>query len=259
MSAHLQRDVDDVKARLLNLSAFVEDVLRKAILAFVYRRSDFGQAIIAEDAEIDRLEVELEEQCLKVMALHRPAGFQLRFLVAALKVNNDLERVGDLAKNIARAACALERVAKLDPPMGLRRMSEKVGAMVRRVIAALVHCDADEARQVCADDDAVDTLNHKLFVALQVLMERDSSTIEWAMHTLSVARCLERVADLATNIAEDVVFMSEGEIIRHQRPATKVGTSSHPACKTAVSGKKRTELNPRAQRPNCWSMVASRM
>jgi len=231
VNPHLERDLDGLRRHLLNVSALVEDALRRAILAFVYRRHDFAQAIIDDDAKIDELEVAVEEECLKILALHRPDGDPLRFVIAMLKVNNDLERMGDLAANIARRTAALEKSAVLDPPMGLRRMAEIVGTMVRRAIDALVHGDADGARAVCAADDEVDDLNRKLFAALQLYMQSDPSNVPWAMQTLSVSRHLERIADLSTNIAEDVVFMVEGDIIRHradghvprlERPASRL-------------------------------------
>jgi phosphate transport system protein len=215
MPRHLERDLDNLSKQLLTMGAMVEDATNKAFLALSQRRKDVAQAVVQGDDAINEKENLIEEECLKILALHQPVATDLRFIITALKVNNDLERMGDLAVNIAERAKGL---AELDPaplPASLNTLVSNVQAMVRDSLNSLVNMDAHLARKVCEVDDEVDDINRAMYTEMQEVMRKDPALVERAISTLSVSRHLERIADLATNIAEDVVFLVEGEIVRH--------------------------------------------
>jgi phosphate transport system protein len=216
MTKHLQHDLDDLKKDILTMGSMVEDATNKAIGSLVQRRPELADEVLAGDESIDRKELAIEDKCLKMLALHQPVAGDLRFIVGCIKVNNDLERMGDHAQNIAERASFLATHPPIAVQIDFQRMVSKVKSMVTRSLDALVTLDSKLARSVCREDDEVDAYNRQMFDELQSLMRRDPNTIERAVHTLSVVRHLERIADLATNIAEDVVFMVEGETIRHQ-------------------------------------------
>ncbi len=215
MSKHLLRDLENVKKKILGMGAMVEEATNKAITALVDRRPELAQEVMAGDDKIDELEVAIEEECLKILALHQPVATDLRFIIAVMKVNNDLERMGDLAINIAERSAYLSTHEPIEVPLEFDRMVETVRCMLRDSLDALVNLDTALARKICAQDDAVDAINSEMFRVLQDVMYQEPKTIKRAVHTLSASRHLERIADLATNIAEDVVFMVEGEVIRH--------------------------------------------
>ena len=215
MSIHLQKDLEHLDKELLILSSMVEDATNKAILALVDRRLDLARQVMREDDRINHREVLIEEECLKMLALHQPVAADLRFIVAVLKVNNDLERMGDLAVNIAERAAYLATREPLQVSLDFPKMAEGVREMVRESLDALSNMNPRLARHVLTMDDEIDEANRGMFDILQDLMHRDTSTIERAVHLLSASRHLERIADLATNIAQDVVYMSEGRLIRH--------------------------------------------
>ena len=215
MAKHLFRDLELLKKELLNLGSMVEDATAKAILALVDRRTELAEEVKQADTEIDAREVRLEEDCLKVLAVHQPVAADLRFTIAVLKVNNDLERVGDLAGNIASRAAALARLPAIPVPEEITQMAEMVQKMLRDSLNAVVAPDTDLARQVLTEDGDVDDLHKEIFVLLEGRMKETPETLESQVHLLSVSRYLERIADLATNIAEDVVFMVEGDVVRH--------------------------------------------
>ena len=216
MAQHLQRDVETLKKALMDISVMVEDAINKAILALVDRRTELARDVMHGDNEIDQKEVMIEEECLKILALHQPVAADLRFIIVVLKVSNDLERMGDLAVNITERAAYLSTHPPLQVALDFPLMAEKVRMMVRESLTSLINRDTELAREVLAKDDDIDDLNRDMFVSLQDLMRSDTNTVERAVHSLSASRHLERIADLATNIAEDVVFMVEGELIRHR-------------------------------------------
>ena len=216
MPKHLQRDLEYLKKELLTIACLVEKATNKAILALTERRSELAEEVIREDDLIDEKEVQVEEDCLKVLALHQPVAADLRFIITALKVNNDLERMGDLAVNIAERAAYLSTHERLGLSLDFPRMTEGVQTMLRNSLDALTHMDTKLARNVLTMDDEIDDANRKMYVVLQEWMHKDPDSIERAVHLLSVSRHLERIADLTTNIAEDVVYMVEGELIRHR-------------------------------------------
>ena len=215
MSIHLQKDLEHLDKELLILSSMVEDATNKAILSLVDRRLDLARQVMREDDRINTREVLIEEECLKMLALHQPVAADLRFIVAVLKVNNDLERMGDLAVNIAERAAYLATREPLQVSLDFPKMAEGVREMVRESLDALTNMNPRLARHVLTMDDEIDEANRGMFDILQDLMHRDPSTIERAVHLLSASRHLERIADLATNIAQDVVYIAEGRMIRH--------------------------------------------
>jgi phosphate transport system protein len=230
MPIHFLRDVGRLKRRILDLGSVVEEAVDKAIRAVLERRADLAEEVIRGDDRIDREEVEIEDECLKVMALHHPVAADLRFCVTVLKVNNDLERMGDHAVSIAERAIDLARLDPLPVVFDLRAMGDRVRAMVRESLDALVRLDTALAERVGTEDEAVDELNREAFDRLEGLMQQDGSTIHCAVHVLSASRHLERIADLATNIAEDVVFMVRAQVVRHRHvvPGTAGEAATSP-------------------------------
>lgn len=216
MSKHLEREIENLKKRVLALSATVEDNVYKAVRALTERNSSLAEEVIAsDDRDIDQTEIEIEEECLKVLALHQPVAGDLRFIVAILKINSDLERMGDLAVNIAERAAFLASRARVEIPLDLALMAEKTKEMVRRSLDALVNRDSGLAREVLVDDDEVDAMNREMYIRIQDAIRRNPEELESLIHLLSCSRHLERIADHATNVAEDVVYMVEGVIVRH--------------------------------------------
>lgn len=212
---HLQRDLDRLKRAILTMGSLVETAANKAITAFLDQETALAEEVIAGDEKIDETEVEVEEECLKVLALHQPFAADLRFIITVLKVNNDLERMGDLAVNIAERAAAMGVQPRPDTPVDIEELAEKVRRMVRDSLDSLVSQDVPLARRVTKSDQEVDDIHRRMFDVLQSAMMSDPAKVDPAIQMLSVSRNLERIADLATNIAEDVVFLVEGEVIRH--------------------------------------------
>lgn len=216
MALHLHREIENLKKDILNLGAMVERSVRDATTALQGRDGSLARQVIEHDVDVDRKEVEVEESCLKVLALHQPVAGNLRFIVAVLKINNDLERIADLAVNIAERAAYLATQPAVDMAFDFSTMSTKTQAMLKDSLDALVNLDADLAYKVCARDDEVDALNRKMYVDVQQAIHAHPEHTESLVHLLSASRHLERIADGATNIAEDVIYMVKGEIVRHR-------------------------------------------
>ncbi len=217
MAKHLQRDLDHLKHEILAVGTLVEEAIGKSMRLLAERDPALIDEIIAGDQVIDQREVEVEEECLKVLALHQPMAADLRFVIAVLKVNNDLERMGDLASNIARRTRhALMQAQPDEPLVDFQECGRKVLAMVHASLESLVHQDAEMARGVCRLDEEVDEMHRGVYDMLKRRMREDPDVVEAAVSALTVSRSLERIADLATNVAEDIVFMVDGEVIRHQ-------------------------------------------
>jgi phosphate transport system protein len=217
MSVHLQREIERLKKHLLSICALVEDQVQMAVRALVERDAELAGVVARRDEEIDQREVEVEEECLKTLALHQPVAIDLRLVVAALKINNDLERIGDLAVNIARKAAAFAAETPMEIPFDVAGMWQKTQAMLRDSLDALVNDDPRLAHDVCRRDDEVDGLKHEIRVEIEEMIRRDPEKTRPLLRLLAVTRNLERIADCATNIAEDVIYMTEGRIIRHRR------------------------------------------
>ena len=220
MNKHLLSEIDRLKLEIISLAATVEQAIRHAVRALFERDRVLAENVIERDRKIDQIEVEIEEDCLKTLALYQPVASDLRFMIAVLKVNNELERIGDIAKNIAERALDLQEFEPVAIPPALEEMSRKAEAMVRASLDALISLDVNLARRVRADDNEVDTLNRQMFSDIQRMMHETPDRIEVLMEILSVSRYLERVADLATNIAEDVIYLVEGTIARHVKRTT---------------------------------------
>ena len=216
MSKHFEVSIIKLKKHLFQLSALVERNLDLAVKAVNEKDVERAQLVIETDALIDQQEVDLEEECLKILALHQPVAHDLRFVVAVLKINNDLERIGDLSVNMAERALLLIRTGFPDVKMDFTGMALKVQKMVRDALDALVNEDVDLARAVCVADDEVDDMNRVIYEAAKEGIHEYPEHINAFIHLLSVARHLERSADHATNIAEDVIYMIEGDIVRHR-------------------------------------------
>lgn len=217
MTLHLLRDLDLLRKRLLDLGTMVEQAIGVATDAFVQRDAERAREVIHRDRDVDRAEVRLEEECLKMLALHQPVAGDLRFVIAALKVNADLERMGDAAESIAARALQIQAEPTFAVPREFHEMVAMARGMTRKALECLVQGDPMLAREVLRDDSSVDAAQRRMFEVLQEAMREDPVQVGAAVLTLSATRQIERIADLATNIAEDVVFMHEGEIIRHKR------------------------------------------
>jgi phosphate transport system protein len=215
MAQHLQREIEQLKKRILALGATVERGVDKAVYAVEHRDTSVADEVIAGDTAIDQAEVDLEEDCLKILALHQPVAIDLRFIVAVLKINNDLERIGDLSVNMAERAVFLSGRRHTNVPFDLYVFAEKVQRMVRHSLDSLVNLDTALARDVCRMDDEIDGLNRSAFESVTRVIRTQSDEAETLIAYLSVSRYLERMADHATNIAEDVIYMIDGVIARH--------------------------------------------
>jgi phosphate transport system protein len=216
VSKHLEMEIENLKKRILALSATVEDNVYKAVQSLTERDSSIAEEIIKSDPGIDETEVVIEEECLKVLALHQPVAGDLRFIIAILKINNDLERMGDLAVNIAERAMFLATREKPDIPLDLPLMAEKTKAMMKKSLDSLMKQDARLAYEVLETDDEIDAMNRDMYVRIQDAIRRKPEQLESLIHLLSCSRHLERIADHATNIAEDVIYMIDGAIVRHR-------------------------------------------
>jgi phosphate transport system protein len=212
----MQKAIDKLKTHLLELGTHVEETVRDAVEALNKRDAEKAQVVIDNDDRIDNLEVELEEECLKILALHQPVAIDLRFIVACLKMNNDLERVGDLAVNVAERTLFVSQHAPVNVALDFHTMAAKAQWMLKNSLDALVRQDIELAREVCLADDEVDDMNREMFTSIQEAIKKSPKDIEVLIHLLNTSRHLERIADLATNIAEDVIYMIDGEIVRHR-------------------------------------------
>ncbi len=215
MVRHLQKEIDKLKKSILSVGILVEESLRDSVKALSDRNIDLAKKVIEGDNLIDQLEIEVEEECLKILALHQPVAIDLRFLISVLKINNDLERIGDLASNIAERAIALAKKQPISIPKAIPRMAKIVQTMLKNSLDALVAMDTQLANTVCEIDDEVDQLHCSMYEKVQKLIMSDLENIDLYFQLISVSRYLERAADHMTNIAEDVIYMVEGEIHRH--------------------------------------------
>ena len=215
MSRHLQHDLENIKERVLTMGGLVEEALRSAATAMIRRNAEYAEKTLAADNKIDRLQLELDDLCLKALALHQPVAGDLRFITATLKITNDLERIGDLAGNLSKRALLLQGVPVRDDPVDIERMVDGASDMLRDSLDALVRGDAQLARRVCEADDRIDDMHRENISILIERMKLSPEDVESAVALVSASRSIERIADLATNIAEDVVFLVEAVDIRH--------------------------------------------
>jgi phosphate transport system protein len=215
MERQLDHELDHIRQDLLRMAGLTEAMIADAMRALVERDTELARGVIIADQGIDRLEKAIDEACHTTLVRHQPTAVDLRLLVAMMKINSDLERIGDSAVNIAEAVEVLNQEPPLKPYIDLPRMSQLVRDMVKRSLDAFVHRDSAAALAVCASDDEVDALYRQLFRELLTYMIEDPRNVSRALHLLLIARNFERIADHATNIAEDVIYYVEGRDIRH--------------------------------------------
>lgn len=215
MSKHLEVEMDKLKEKLLSLTGMVEDGLQKAMRSFETRDKTLAKEVFDLDNLIDEVEVEVEEDCLKIFALHQPVAIDLRYLVGVLKMNNDLERIGDLSVNIAERGYFLTKRPEIEAPFDFKTMAEKTHSMLKRAIDALIKMDEEAAQQIILDDQEVDAINKEMYSAVFKRIKEKPEDVECLIQYLAISRCLERIADYTTNIAEDVIYMVNGKIVRH--------------------------------------------
>jgi len=215
MQRHFHEELDALKQTLLAMGGLVEDQIRRVMRALMERDSDLAQEVIDRDRQVNAYDVEIDEKCVELLALHQPTAGDLRFITTAMKIVTDLERIGDQAVNIAQRALELNQEPQLKPYIDLPRMAECAQAMVKDSLDAFVSRDTDQARRVCGADGEVDALKEQIFRELLTFMMADPRAIPRAIRLILISRFLERVADHATNIAEMVVYLVEGKMVRH--------------------------------------------
>lgn len=215
MERHFDEELKALNEKLLKMAAFVEEAISDSVKSLIESDSALAEEVIRSDEKINMLEIEIDEESLKLLALHQPAGSDLRFITSAMKINNDLERMGDLAVNIAEGAADLIKQPQLKPLIDIPQMARIAQQMVHDSLTAFINKDPELARQVCRRDDEVDKLNNQVFRELLTYMMEDPKNITRAVDLILVARHLERIADHATNIGEDVVYYVRGTTIKH--------------------------------------------
>jgi phosphate transport system protein len=215
MSRHFHEELEALKQTLLAMGGLVEDQIRHAMQALVDRDDALASEVIERDRQVNAYDVEVDAQCVELLALHQPAAGDLRFITTAMKIVTDLERIGDQAVNIAQRVIELNQEAQLKPYIDLPRMAERAQAMVKESLDAFVARDTELARRVRAEDDEVDALKEQIFRELLTFMMEDPRSIPRAIRLILISRCMERVADHATNIAEMVIYLVEGKMVRH--------------------------------------------
>jgi len=215
MQRHFHEELGALKQTLLAMGALVEDQIRRVMRALIERDDALAHDVIERERQVNAYDVEIDEKCVELLALHQPTAGDLRFITTAMKIVTDLERIGDQAVNIAQRAIELNLEPQLKPYIDLPRMADKAQAMVKESLDAFVARDTALARRVCGEDGSVDALNHQIFRELLTFMMEDPKTIPRAIRLMLIARFLERVADHATNIAEMVIYMVDSKMVRH--------------------------------------------
>lgn len=236
----LRRKIEILNSLLLTVGAQVEESVRLAVKAIERRDADLAAKVIDGDSEIDRQEVDLEEECLEILALHQPVAVDLRHIIAVLKINKDLERAGDLAVNIAETAVHLSSRPRMNIPRDYFIMAQKTQDMLRSSLDAFVNMSAETAYEVLSEDDAVDLMKHALHRQFEERVEEELDSLPSLIHLFLVSRHLERIADLATNVAEEVIYMLTGQIVRHGK---KSGEKASPLRQVTVLPRDRQRLD----------------
>jgi phosphate transport system protein len=215
MSKHLQREIEAVQKKMLSLAAIVEEQVVTSVGSVEKKDATAAKQVMDADRKVDLLEIEIEEDCLKILALHQPVAVDLRYIVAVLKINNDLERIADLAANIADRAILLSTSPNFIYDSNLTTMCDKAVLMLHRCLDALFKMDAATARAVCTSDDEVDALHREMVEIVKKGIVENNRNVAENLLLFSVSKNLERIADHATNIAEDVIYLINGDIVRH--------------------------------------------
>jgi len=233
MPIFLQRQVNTLKKMLLNLGTACEEQVRHATQAVITRDVELADRVIEGDKKIDLMEIDVEEECLHTLALHQPVAFDLRYVVAVLKMNNDLERIGDHAKSIAQQAKFLASEGEVgETPFDLNAMARRVEKMLHDALDAVINIDVELARKVRILDDEVDVIYAGVYTRAIELMRDHPHQTEQMIHFINVSRLLERIADHACNIAKDVIYITEGEIPRHGRLRAAVAAEAKAEAST---------------------------
>ena len=215
-SVQYERELQEIKENLIYVGALVEEVIEKGIKALLERDSELARQVIAEDDRIDKLDVEIEDKCIKLLALRQPAATDLRFITTAIKINGHLERIGDMAVNIAEKVIILNQEPPLKPYIDIPRMAEIARRMIKESLDALVTENVDLANKVRRDDEIVDNLNEQIFRELLTFMMEDHRNIHRAMIVSQVSKNIERISDHAKGIADMVVYLITGKSVRHE-------------------------------------------
>lgn len=217
MPKHLQKEIENLIKRLVSLSARVEENVLLSLKVLENRDGKLARKVIKIDGEIDRDEIDIEEECLKILALHQPVAIDLRYIIAALKINNDLERIGDLAVDIAEHVLMILDEPQVPQRFNLNPIFQKVASMLEKSLDSIVNLNADLAVEVLKADDEVDLMNKQFEKAVLQVIKKYPEQIQVLLQYVYISRRLERIADHATNIAEDVIYLVKGEIVRHGR------------------------------------------
>lgn len=215
MNIQLQREIEKMKRQILALSAKVENDVRMAVRAADNQDADLAQDVINREELTNTMEVNVEEECLKILALYQPVASDLRYIVAVLKINQDLERIGDLAVHIAERALFLCQLPRIEIPFRLEQMADKSQGLLKKVLDAFVNLDESAAREVCAADNEIDNMNQEIFQQVKDAIMKNPQLFESLLQIMHISRHLERIGDHATNIAEDLIYLIEGRIVRH--------------------------------------------
>lgn len=216
MAKHLEKELERLKKLIYTLSARVDESLELAVKSIQEGDTELAEKVIADDTVIDEMEIEVEEECLKALALYQPVAIDLRFIIAVMKMNNDLERIGDLAADIAKNGIAINNVSKPKVPLDLHQMSYLVKTIVRKSLDALINIDPYLAREVITDDDEINAMKSEMKAEIVEAIQREPESAESLMTMLAITHRMERIGDHACNIAEDVIYMIEADIVRHQ-------------------------------------------
>ncbi|MHC4493447.1 MAG: phosphate signaling complex protein PhoU [Planctomycetota bacterium] len=225
----LQRELTDLRRAILTMAGVVEERVQQVSQGLIDSRFDLAERVRHGDREIDEMDVDIEAECLRILALLHPVATDLRFVLAVMRINTDLERVGDEAKSIAKRVLDLKVATPIEMPDALYKMATAAGRMLSDALTALAQEDADLGRRVKRADQQVDDLQKEIFAWIQEEIPQHVESTRAALDVLSIARRLERIGDLATNIAEDVIFLTEGALVRHERlRKTAPGTSVSP-------------------------------
>lgn len=216
MTKHFRRELEKIKKKLLTLGSMVEERVQLVLKAIEEADADLANQVLRTDYEIDEMEVDIEEECLKALALYQPVAIDLRFIIAVIKINNDLERIGDQAVNIAERLITITKSERLpEVYFDYSTMGLKAQEMLRLSLESLINMDIDEAYKVVTKDDEVDRIKHEAYDRIKSAMAENPDKIGYLINLLLISRHLERLADHTTNIAEEVIYLIEGEIIRH--------------------------------------------
>ncbi len=216
MHRHFEDELDTLRSQLIRMGSLVDEQVETAIRALKESNLELSKFVVEREQRVNELDLTIDGQCQRIFALTQPVAVDLRLLLAAMRMNNDFERIGDIAVNIAERVEALESYTDLISKVGGMEMIATSRRMLTQVLNAFIHTDADEARKVFAEEDEVDQLNRQIFYNLIDAMKSDPVLIEPAAHLMAVLRHVERLADHATNIAEDVIFIAEAKLMRHK-------------------------------------------